>query len=708
MSKNILGKSVICGLTTVYFLLLFILALNIKNYALSTDEGLRIDEAIRHPGIDGGIDLAIDGAGFHDDVNVMVAVVPLQTEVLLNHLLPNSRMRGSSVGDRLLAVVCEGNKLVLMERDEEGSSSPISTLVMPEKALSLVLTDDMVLAGLSRNGGVVQVDISDFKAPKVTRHYHFNGTIVDMLIQERTVYLLDLNYGLCRVNLDQSEPKLERLEPIKSPWRIVCVRDRLVVGSLDNTLTLFDIDPAGSVDRTAQFMVADSVRGLAYCAGYLGVALKNGDLMTFDLSTWPLLRQADKLKLKGQRPHQLTSVSGQALMIASLAGSGLTLVELSSTGHLTLRKNLLWPRQFIDLEVYEDVIYAESYDGLELFSLPVMMASGPSVTTMVSAQALLPFKWGGQLFGQRGNELIPLSSHREGNETTGNDPFWLANGKHLIMYQLTTDGNTKRVAEVECGNSIRDLVQRENQLFVLFHEGLKVFDWDSSGQLFERSAVQLPERSRNMAWLDPGYLLITAKDSLLRVLDVRQVERPFQISQLSAPSHLNEWMVANSMVVDDRYAYLALGRGGVGVVDLSDPTMPRLVATYLTRGYAKDLFFSDGLLWVADLKAGIYLMRVVSPGLLQRIGSLQTPIVATRVTTHLGELFLNNRDGLLVKFPMPLHAGTLRSDSRSSARVKLPDEIRGKAVKVYLFDGQSTADVVLPAEGAVKHLAEAD
>ena len=62
---------------------------------------------------------------------------------------------------------------------------------------------------------------------------------------------------------------------------------------------------------------------------------------------------------------------------------------------------------------------------------------------------------------------------------------------------------------------------------------------------------------------------------------------------------------ANDVKVVGHYAYVALGRGGLTIVDVSNPAAPRLVGGYDTSGSAHGVAVADGYAYVADGSAGL-------------------------------------------------------------------------------------------------------
>ena len=67
---------------------------------------------------------------------------------------------------------------------------------------------------------------------------------------------------------------------------------------------------------------------------------------------------------------------------------------------------------------------------------------------------------------------------------------------------------------------------------------------------------------------------------------------------------------AEGVAVKGRKAFLACGKGGLVVVDLSNPRKPKEVSRLDTPGFAHDVFVLDDLALVADGGKGLCLIDI--------------------------------------------------------------------------------------------------
>src|SRR5262249_42876642 len=61
--------------------------------------------------------------------------------------------------------------------------------------------------------------------------------------------------------------------------------------------------------------------------------------------------------------------------------------------------------------------------------------------------------------------------------------------------------------------------------------------------------------------------------------------------------------------IDGVYAYVALHKGGIEVLDISSPMSPTVVWTYSTPSFAEDVVPSVGHIYVADYDAGLTVLH---------------------------------------------------------------------------------------------------
>lgn len=106
---------------------------------------------------------------------------------------------------------------------------------------------------------------------------------------------------------------------------------------------------------------------------------------------------------------------------------------------------------------------------------------------------------------------------------------------------------------------------------------------------------------------------------------------PRRVSTLNLPSY------GNSVAVEDGWAFVAGGPGGLHVLDVNQPRDPRLVTSLPLAGNANDVVLDDGLAYVAGGVAGVHVVDVSVPATPVLVGSVDTPgdAIALRVVGDL-------------------------------------------------------------------------
>ena len=112
----------------------------------------------------------------------------------------------------------------------------------------------------------------------------------------------------------------------------------------------------------------------------------------------------------------------------------------------------------------------------------------------------------------------------------------------------------------------------------------------------------------------------------------------YDVTNASAPQELGKSEVlpglVNSVDLSGSYAFLAIHRVGLRILDISDPTLPALVGAYDSLGDASAVAVSGSRAFLADGSAGLVLLDVSTPATPQLLDSLDTSGDARRVAMH--------------------------------------------------------------------------
>lgn len=90
----------------------------------------------------------------------------------------------------------------------------------------------------------------------------------------------------------------------------------------------------------------------------------------------------------------------------------------------------------------------------------------------------------------------------------------------------------------------------------------------------------------------------------LEIVDVSLIEKPNRIGSFDTTGN------ANAVAVEGEYAYVADGRAGLRILDISNPYTPNEIGAYDTDGYAEDIEVVNDLAYIADGKPGLLISNV--------------------------------------------------------------------------------------------------
>ena len=125
-----------------------------------------------------------------------------------------------------------------------------------------------------------------------------------------------------------------------------------------------------------------------------------------------------------------------------------------------------------------------------------------------------------------------------------------------------------------------------------------------------------------------GARVVVGQGPRLRVVDVSDVAAPRVVAEL--PPFTD---TITSLVFDGRYAYVAAGRAGLRIVDLSVPTAPVEVGSVAAAAPAADVAVAGHHAYVAARDAGIWVIDVAHPSapVLTAVRATATPAVGIAV-----------------------------------------------------------------------------
>jgi len=322
-------------------------------------------------------------------------------------------------------------------------------------------------------------------------------------------------------------------------------------------------------------------------------------------------------------------MKGTVLYIACTEG-GLATVDVSNPAKPALLGSLLFDSaakagEVFDVTLYGDYAYvADYYTGLYIVDIkdPASMVIKGSFTNFENKDGALPYDVyingtnlyvccehdGLYIFDITNPLQLSLQSHFSGPASVGNQ-----------FYQSFRDGDYLYIAGGIAGLVIADVKDIKNPLFVSNFEnkyqgvlgiaksGNAVYLCTEFADFYKIDVTDVKNMKQVESFpVDGNHSLgISIEGSLVLLANSNFGVRIFDVS---SPS-INQlgYFASLGRVIDchgqGKYAYVAAGKNGMQIFDLSDPQHPALVSKTALAGYANGLCVQNGKVYVAELLA---------------------------------------------------------------------------------------------------------
>ena len=637
--------------------------------------------------------LSIYGDGFHSGVRGVLTQSLINEKALLWHKLVDVPIRALDVKGDLALLSCYKNKLVSIDLQQGNGPEFLGSIELPSTIRRVKIVGDQALVGMRRHAGLSLIDMRDPNALKLVKHFPIDGLVSSMAVDRSSVYFTDIHEGIGRINLSEKDPVLESVVSLELPWKVVLQDKMLAVGSLKGRVYLFDISQNGQLVAVGSLDYPVSVRGVAFTEEVLVVALSDGRLYVFNLSSWPKLHNPVQLTLSG-RPWQLERIPGQSHIAISSADGGMSLADVSPPGKPILIGSLKLPRTFMAMAPQFEKIYVASHHGLEAFSLDEIEVgefSRMAVDAMVEPIYYKLKRWSGHIYGYSNMTLVDFGKGISTDIDSERRLMAVADKEGVSLFEQREDGYMQRVGSLLFAEGVKEVILRNSYLYAINQEGLQVFSGIRSGGPVKTSELQLPGSPTHFEFLANGTLLVTTRKNGFFVVDVNDPQQPIQVANIGSPRHLQNTDAAQDVLVDGQRVYISQGPGGVHVVDISLPSQPELLQIINTPGYAKNMALYDNLLLVADGIEGVFMIDVKDRNNAVPIGSLPTPLRVVQIAVTENGLIVSSKPGGTMKLPLPQRLHNLQVIGKGEMRVDVEDVEKGQYV--HLYDERTSGQV---------------
>ncbi|MDT8441015.1 MAG: hypothetical protein RQ723_05105 [Desulfuromonadales bacterium] len=638
--------------------------------------------------------LHLHGDGLDPAFKAVLVQSPWSVEQRSNHLLAGETIRSMAFAGRLLLLAMGDSRLAVVERQDAGSWQILGSLDLQTPINDIVLWGKYAVVALARNQGIALVDFSRPEQPTLERSIRVDGFVQSMRVVADQLYFTDFDRGLAVLALDRPDATPTLLGEAVNAWRLAVQGRKMAVGTSDGRLQFYERPANGDPWLLATIEMPAQVRDLVLHRSELLVATFNGLLFRWDLTDWPKLPPPRRLQLPGE-PIRLAVDEASGDLLVSLVSAGLLRVVMHADGGMEKIGQLYWPTNFQRLQIDDGLLYAGGANGLELFALADLAQSSPPSGEMLSAEAQRLVHWQGRAYGYRQqalHALDPVGTVRPAQQSGRSAWLVQVEEKRIDFFQPGAEKVLRPFASMTLPGRVTGAVLDDARLYTLGDGGLQIFSVADPRQPRLLGGLTLSGLPQRLAVGPRGTVLVANHGEGLLVLDVRNPAHPVLIAKHRPVRHHEKYALANDLLLLGSLVYIAQGLAGVDLLDLTDPSAPRVICRIDTPGYANSLTRVGDLLLVGDSLAGGFMIDITDPAAPQPIGSVALPTRPRQVLAAADRLLVANSHGVYA-MPLPRMLPKLRMVGRDRATIDLPDRIAGETQELTLYaaDGRTAS-----------------
>ncbi len=428
----------------------------------------------------------------------------------------------------------------------------------------------------------------------------------------------------------------------------------------DPLLTVLDVTDPRAPAVVGQVALPCSATGIAATDAYVYLGLGHNGLQVIDVTDPANPQMRGRVRTDGY-PNQIAVSGNHAYVVVD---SGLRVIDISDPNNPFLLSALPTRGEPMDLAVSGGHAYlAESGSNVSRLSgLEVIDITDPSNPTSVGRVATSALAFGVALSGataflstvQAGLQAVDITDplHPEIVGHSWVDGWDVAVSGELACVGSMGGGWIMHVVDVTHPESSSTIggVQTPDESYGLDINGTWAYVGDrvSGLQVVDFSD---PANPRIVAEADLFWALGVAVSGSYAYVTFGYGPRHLAVVDVSDPLHPHElgsvellgW--AHGVATSGDYAYIGDGEAGMTVVDISNPHAPAFVANVPTPGYAHAIAIAGSHAYVADNR-GLRVVDIKDPSQPRIVGSTTTPTHAIAVVGTTG--YAGTPDGLQI------------------------------------------------------------
>jgi len=183
-----------------------------------------------------------------------------------------------------------------------------------------------------------------------------------------------------------------------------------------------------------------------------------------------------------------------------------------------------------------------------------------------------------------------------------------AGGGGLDIFDITSPAAPVLAGSYKTTGCARDVYVKENYAYVPVGPwGLDVIDVSVPASPVLAGNYPTPDYEPERVWVNGNYAYVTNGNKGLLILDVTAPSTPTPVGSIDTPGFARELFLTGDLV------FLAAALEGLQVVDVSDPAAPVLVGSHDTDGDAMGVHIAGNHAYIADNNYGLQVMDISEP-----------------------------------------------------------------------------------------------
>jgi len=503
--------------------------------------------------------------------------------------------------DKTKAFIADGNK-GLSVADVRDNSKPelILNIKTPgfARAVALNSAEDTVYIADSDSG----LQIVSLITKSIIGSVDLNGTARALALDETNdkIYVATDTAGVKIVDIsDPSNPTiLDTIDTKDKAYGVALSQDKSKLFIADNKTGIIIVNLSDKTTLGTLKIYRGYARGITLsnnenyafiAAGYKGLTIAN-------ISDPTDIKYISSVKLQDLAREVKLSSDEKKAYVADTKGN-IQVIDLSNINSPKIINNISTPYRSYSLELGSDNIayVATGTNGLEILDLQSF--TNPAI------------------LGNIKSEYKAYAVKLKGNYA------YIAQGyKGLQVVDISDKFNPTQFGKVDTSGFAVDLAIESNTAYVADgYKGLQVVDISSPDSPTLLNRVDSNDFTNSVKLIDnTNYIIVSDGDGGVKVLDKSDLS---EISHY--PTDANETIKAGTITLNDTAtkAYVAMGKDGILVLDISNPSSISKITTITTSSYTKSITLNGNKGYIAGGDGGVFVVDLKTNKIIKNIST---------------------------------------------------------------------------------------